>query len=94
MDDVSVRLEKWYSQWLSSNKLEDLRMWLVNQGSIIDFGSMKLFDVADVKNNTPVKRGKAGERTLRPSNEKYGNSYSFYFVYFILNLLFLETILI
>ena len=44
---------------------------------MIDFPTMKQVNIYDSKKQRPVKRGKQGERSVRPSDEKFMDNSNF-----------------
>ena len=50
---------------------------MVDPEHIVDFSLMLQINTIDKDRQRPVKRGKQGERLVRPSDERFGNNENF-----------------
>ena len=75
-DLVSVMIERKYHEWLSNGKTKDSHYCLVmvDPEYILDFSQMVQMHVFDLKKRRTVKRGLQGQRTVRPSDERFADN--------------------
>ena len=75
-DLVSVMIERKYHEWLSNGKTKDPNYCLVmvDPEYILDFSQMVQLHVFDNKKRRTVKRGHQGQRSVRPSDERFADN--------------------
>ena len=78
-DLVSVMIERKYHEWLAQGKTKDANYCLVmvDPEYILDFSQMMQTHVFDTKRRRNVKRGQQGQRTVRPSDERFADNKNF-----------------
>ena len=78
-DLVSVMIERKYHEWLAKDKTKDANYCLVmvDPEYILDFSQMVQTHVFDTKRRRGVKRGRQGQRTVRPSDERFADNKNF-----------------
>ena len=78
-DLVSVMIERKYHEWIAAGKTKDANYCLVmvDPEYILDFSQMVQTHVFDTKRRRAVKRGQQGQRTVRPSDERFADNKNF-----------------
>ena len=78
-DLVSVMIERKYHEWIAAGKTKDANYCLVmvDPEYILDFSQMVQTHVFDTKRRRGVKRGHQGQRTVRPSDERFADNKNF-----------------
>jgi len=78
-DLVSVMIERKYHEWIAAGKTKDANYCLVmvDPEYILDFSQMVQTHVFDTKRRRGVKRGHQGQRTVRPSVERFADNKNF-----------------
>ena len=75
-DLVSIMIERKYHEWINRGKTKEPNYCLVmvDPEYILDFSQMAQQHVFDKKKRRMVKRGLQGQRTVRPSDERFADN--------------------
>ena len=71
-DHDSWFIEHAYQRWLASDKNKEHAILLSSPIDYLDFEKMMQYHIDDNTKQRPLKRGEAGERSSRPSDERFG----------------------
>ena len=76
-DQISVMLERAWHTWEGNGWRKKNSRCVISAEYFIDFSLMKQVSIYEFDKQRPVKRGKQGERNVRPTDQKFMNYVNF-----------------
>ena len=76
-DQISVMLERAWHTWEGNGWRKKNSRCVISAKYFVDFSLMKQVSIYEFDKQRPVKRGKQGERNVRPNNQKF-MSYTYF----------------